>query len=58
MNMLTVGYKKERYTLIVEALFEEEKANIKGNFWLVLTPEAAEEIKRVCKKILESIRNS
>jgi len=58
MNMLTVGYEKERYILVVEALFEEEKASIKGNFWLVLTPEAAEEIKRACKKILESIRNS
>ncbi len=58
MNMLALGYDKEKYILVVEAIFEEEKSKIKGNFWLVLTPQAAEEIKKACKKILESIHKS
>ncbi|OPX30460.1 MAG: hypothetical protein B1H08_01600 [Candidatus Omnitrophica bacterium 4484_171] len=55
INTLTLGYEREDYILVVEAIFEEEKESIKGNFWLVLTPDAAEEIKRICKKMLEAI---
>ena len=55
MNALTLGYEKEDYILVVEAIFEEEKESIRGNFWLVLTPNAAEEIRRICKEMLESI---
>jgi len=58
INALTLGYEKEDYILVVEAIFEEEQESIKGNFWLVLTPDAAEEIKRICKEILESINKS
>ncbi len=55
MNSLMARYEKEEYILVVEAIFEEEKEDIKGNFWLVLTPDAAEEIKKTCKETLESI---
>jgi len=58
MNALTLGYEQEDYILVIEAIFEEEKESIKGNFWLVLTPDAAEEIKRICKETLESINKS
>ena len=57
INMLDLGYEKENYILVVEAVFEEEKESIKGNFWLVLTPDAAEEIKKICRETLESINS-
>ena len=55
INNLSIGYEKEQYMLVIEAIFEEEKEKIKGNFWLVLTQDAAEEIKKICKEMLKSI---
>jgi hypothetical protein len=51
--MLLSEYKDKDYALLIEAIFEEVEQNIKGGFYLVLTPEAASEIKEVCKKLLE-----
>lgn len=54
VNVLTTGYEKESYILLVEAIFEEEKQQIKGNFWLVITPESADVIKKACKEMINS----
>lgn len=50
------AYSNKEGVLVVESTFEETKEKIKGNFWLILTPGAAEEIKESCKKILENIK--
>ena len=41
--------------LLIEAVFEETRGNIKGSFYLVLNFEAMQEIQGICKKILESL---
>jgi len=41
--------------LLVEAVFDEPKGNIKGSFYLVLTPEAAEDIIKICKDMLKNL---
>lgn len=41
--------------VIIESVFEEIKEKITGNFWLILTDEASEEIQKACKKLLEDI---
>ena len=53
--MLTTDCKQENYILLIETIFAEEKEKISGTFWLILTPQSAQEIKRTGKKILESI---
>ncbi len=58
LNMIKSGFEDDDYVLMIEAIFEEESEQIKGNFWLVLTAQAAEEVKTVCKKMLESLENS
>lgn len=55
IKLLVWDYQKERYVLLIKATFEEPMENIQGNIWLILTPEAAEEIKSSCKKILEEL---
>ncbi len=46
--------KDEDYqVLLVEAMFEEPKEQIKGSFYLVLTPEAVLDIKQSCRDMLE-----
>ncbi len=53
LTMLLSEYKDKDYAMLIEAIFEEVEQNIKGGFYLVLTPEAASEITEVCKRILE-----
>ena len=55
ISMLTTDCKQENYILLIETIFAEEKEKISGTFWLILTPQSAQEIKRTGKKILESI---
>lgn len=55
IKLLIWDYQKERYILLNKATFEEPKESIQGNMWLILTPEAAEEIKNSCKKNLEEL---
>jgi len=45
----------EDYILLIEAVFEESQEKIKGGFYLVLTPEAASDIKGACKRMLEEL---
>ncbi len=43
--------------LIVESIFAEKQSMIQGNFWLLLSNEAATDIKSACKKYLEELKN-
>lgn len=49
-------YDNKGSVLLVESVFEEPKAHITGNFWLILTPGAADEIMASCKKLLHNIQ--
>jgi len=55
ISMLTTDCKQENYILLIETIFAEEKEKISGTFWLILTPQSAQEIKQIGKKMLESI---
>ncbi|MCP4652115.1 MAG: hypothetical protein GY858_01870 [Candidatus Omnitrophica bacterium] len=55
MKLITSDYHPDKEVMVIESSFEETKENIKGNFWLVLTPEAVDEIKNACKKILTEL---
>jgi len=48
-------YSREEYILLIEAIFEEAEKNIKGSFYLILSPEAMRYIQDACKKILKSL---
>jgi len=54
MRLLSPDYGEEG-VMLIQSVFEEPKENITGNFWLVLTAGAAEEIKDACKKILNEL---
>jgi len=49
---LAVGTERDDYVLAIESIFEEPQEKIKGNFWLLLSHQAAEDIKNACKKYL------
>jgi chemotaxis protein CheC len=55
MKFATISYSNENYVLMIESKFEESQKDIQGNFWLVLTPQAVEEIKRACTQILKDL---
>lgn len=55
IRIITLTYSKENSIMVIETVFEETSRNIKGNFWLILTCEAEEEIKNACKKMLEDV---
>jgi len=54
IKIITSDYKALDSLVVIESNFEEVKEKIKGNFWLLLTPEAAQDITSSCKKLLES----
>ena len=55
MRIVVMGYEGEESVLVIESVFEEKKSNITGNFWLVLTHTAVQDITQACKKILSNI---
>ncbi|MFH1768666.1 MAG: chemotaxis protein CheC [Candidatus Omnitrophota bacterium] len=55
INAINPEYNPENSLLMVQAIFEEEKDKIQGNFWLILSPETAQEIENICKGLLNSI---
>jgi len=55
LNILFATAGTEDYALLIEAVFEEPKENIKGGFYLVLTPETASDIRKTCKKMLREL---
>ena len=57
IKLAVIGYSDE-YVLVVESVFEESENKVKGNFWLLLTPDAVKEIKEACKKLLEQVKKN
>lgn len=53
VKMVCTDYEKENHILVIDAILKEEQEQIKGTFWLVLTPQTAEEIKTICKRMLQ-----
>ncbi len=53
LSSITSG--KEEYILLIEAIFEEEKSQIKGSIYFILTEEGMNTIKNACKKMLDSL---
>jgi chemotaxis protein CheY-P-specific phosphatase CheC len=53
LSIIISAYRDEDYALFIESVFEEPEEKIKGSFYLVLTPDAASDIKQICKKMLE-----
>lgn len=58
IRTIALTYSKEQSIMVIETIFKETSRDIKGNFWLILTSEAGEEIKSACKKMLENIQNN
>ena len=56
-RLLINDYRKEKYVMSINTVFEQTEEQIKGCFWILLTPKSVEEIKDGCKKILESAKN-
>jgi len=57
LNILFAPYASDDYSYLVEAVFEEDDEKIKGSFYLILTPDAARDIRDTCKKLLNDISN-
>ena len=55
LNIILTSSGEDNYALLIEAMFEEPQEKIKGGFYLVLTPEAASDIRKACKKILAEL---
>lgn len=55
LNIIFSTAGAEDHVLLIEAIFEEPKESIKGAFYLVLTPETASDIRKVCKKMLKDL---
>ncbi len=59
LNITVFGGKNEGTdsVLLVDVEFEEPEEKIRGNFYLVLTTEAAKEVQVVCKKMLQDLKS-
>ncbi|MCD6583993.1 MAG: chemotaxis protein CheC [Candidatus Omnitrophica bacterium] len=55
LQIVFSGYEED-YAYIIETSFKEPQESIQGFFYLILTPEAAKDIRESCKKLLEEIR--
>ena len=49
LNIIISPYTGEAYSYLVETIFEDELNNIKGSFYLVLTPDTAKNISDICR---------
>lgn len=49
------AHTREEYVLLMDLIFEEPLEKIKGNFYLILSPEAMKSIQETCKQILASL---
>jgi chemotaxis protein CheC len=54
LSIILSPYGEDDFAYIVEAVFEETQADIKGSFYLILTPEAAKDVRKTCMEILDS----
>lgn len=55
LSMILSSAGTDDYVFLIEAMFEEPQEKIRGGFYLVLTPEAASDIRQVCKKMLAEL---
>ncbi len=55
LSMVLSTFGDEDYALLTEAIFEEPKEKIDCAFYLVLSPDAASDIRQACKNILEEL---
>jgi chemotaxis protein CheC len=55
LNAIFAQYSDKDYIFFIEAVFEEPEEKVRGGFCLAITQEAADDIKSVCKKILEDL---
>jgi chemotaxis protein CheC len=56
LKMALSGQGGRNYALLIEAVFEQPQEKINGGFYLILSTEAAAEIKRICKEDLERLK--
>ncbi len=55
LNIILASSVMNDSALLVEAMFEESEEKMKGGFYLVLSQEAASDIRAACKRMLEEI---
>lgn len=55
LNIIMASSVVNDSALLVEAMFEESEEKMKGGFYLLLSQEAAADIRSACKKTLEEI---
>lgn len=48
---------REKYTLTIEAIFEDADDQIKGRIYFFMNEKSKQIINQACKKILDSVRN-
>jgi len=46
-------YGTDEYACLIETIFQESKEDIRGGFYLILSPEGFKEIRDACKSLLE-----
>jgi chemotaxis protein CheC len=56
LSMVVSPYSNDSQILLVEAVFVEPQASIKGKFYLVLNSDTIKAVQESCKKILEGLK--
>jgi chemotaxis protein CheC len=56
LSMVVSPYTSDAQILLVEAIFVEPQANIKGKFYLVLNSDTIKAVQDSCKKILDNLQ--
>jgi hypothetical protein len=54
LSLMLALYGTDDYAVVIEAIFEEEKENIEGGFYFILSPQGIKDIKDACKRILKN----
>lgn len=54
-NIILSASESGDFAFLIEAIFEEPQDKIRGGFYLVLTPEAACDIRETCKRMLANL---
>lgn len=54
-NLVLSSSKAGDYALLIEAIFEAADEKMEGGFYLIISRESAEEIKKICKQMLKDI---
>jgi chemotaxis protein CheC len=55
LNLVLASYADDEFSYLIETVFSESKGDIQGSFFMILTPEAAKDIKETCNKILDDM---